>query len=82
MGRVIAIAFAKEGGAGIPLAFFLFHLMAQVSDSLEDIKYISLNTPFETAAILNGDGYIILAMIGFILYAIGIRVFQQQDLPL
>lgn len=73
-------------GAGIPLAFFLFHLMAQVSDSLEVIKYISLNTLFDTAAILNGDGYmiqfIILAVVGIVLYAIGIRVFQQKDLPL
>lgn len=73
-------------GAGIPLAFFLFQLMAQVSESLEGIKYISLNTLFDTDAILNGDGYmiqfIILAVVGIVLYEIGIRVFQQKDLPL
>ena len=73
-------------GAGIPLAFFLFQLMGEVSESLEAIKYISLNTLFDTAAILNGNGYIIqfviLAVVGIILYTIGIRIFQQKDLPL
>ena len=41
-------------GAGIPLAFFLFQLIGQVSESLEEIKYLSLNTLFDTKAILNG----------------------------
>lgn len=73
-------------GAGIPLAFFLFQLMAQVDESLEGLKYVSLNTLFDTEAILEGDGYliqfIILTVVGIILYEIGIRVFQQKDLPL
>ncbi|MGE7093666.1 ABC transporter permease subunit [Lysinibacillus sp. NPDC048646] len=73
-------------GAGIPIAFFLFHLMAQISKSLEGIKYISLNTLFDTDAILNGDSiaiqFIMLIGIGIVLYALGIRVFQQKDLPL
>ncbi len=73
-------------GAGIPLAFFLFQLMGQVSESLEGIKYISLNSLFDTDAILKGDGYmvqfVILALVGIVLYAIGIRIFQEKDLPL
>lgn len=73
-------------GAGIPIAFFLFHLMAQVSDSLEGLKYLSLNTLFDTDAILSGDSvvlpFILLAVIGIVLYALGIRVFQRKDLPL
>lgn len=73
-------------GAGIPLAFFLFQLIGQVSESLEEIKYLSLNTLFDTKAILNGEGYmlgfIILTVVGIVLYAIGIRIFQQKDLPL
>ena len=44
-------------GAGIPLAFFLFHMMAQVSDSLKGIKYLTLNSLFDTHAILNGGDY-------------------------
>jgi ABC-2 type transport system permease protein len=73
-------------GAGIPLAFFLFELMASVSGSLEKLKYISLNTLFDKDAILSGDSYmiqfIILAIIGIVLYGIGIRVFKEKDLPL
>ena len=73
-------------GAGIPLAFFLFHLMAQISESLEGIKYVSMNTLFDTNAILNGDSitipFIILVVVGIILYGLGIRVFQRKDLPL
>ena len=60
--------------------------MGQVSESLEGIKYISLNSLFDTDAILKGDGYmvqfVILALVGIVLYAIGIRIFQEKDLPL
>jgi ABC-2 type transport system permease protein len=73
-------------GAGIPVAFFLFHMMAQVSDSLKGIKYLTLNSLFDTNAILNGGDYLLqfitLAVVGIVLYAIGIRVFKEKDLPL
>lgn len=73
-------------GAGIPLAFFLFHMMAQVSDSLKALKFLSLNTLFDTQAILNGGNYtvqfIILAVVGIAFYSIGVRVFKEKDLPL
>jgi len=73
-------------GAGIPVAFFLFHLMAQVSDSLEGFKYLSLNSLFDTAAILSGESYwlpfTILGVVGIVIYIIGIRVFDRKDLPL
>lgn len=73
-------------GAGIPIAFFLFKLVSQADTSLEGLKYATLNALFDTNAILNGDGYAIefavLAAVGIVLYAIGIRVFQAKDLPL
>ena len=72
-------------GAGIPLLFFLFQLMVQVSSDLEWFKYLTINTLFDTDAILTGEGYIlpfiILILVGIILYDIGIRVFQSKDLP-
>ena len=43
-------------GAGIPLLFFLFQLMAQVSSDLEWFKYFTVNTLFDTDAILSGEG--------------------------
>lgn len=73
-------------GAGIPVAFFLFRLMAQVSGSLEGFKYISLNSLFDTDAIMSENSveiqFTILGGIGIVLYALGMRVFQQKDLPL
>ena len=85
----MSVQFIKNSlalGAGIPVAFFLFQLMGQVSKSLEKMKYLSLNTLFDTSAILNGDSvaipFIILIGVGIILYGFGMRVFQQKDLPL
>ncbi|MFJ7933938.1 ABC transporter permease [Sporosarcina sp. NPDC096371] len=73
-------------GAGIPVVFFLFHLMAQVSDSLEGLKYLSVNTLFDTAAILSGESFwlqfTILGIVGIVIYIIGIRFFGKKDLPL
>lgn len=73
-------------GAGLPLAFFLFQLMGQVSEDLEGFKYLSLNTLFDKEAILNGESYfiqyVILGVLGVVLYALGIRIFQHKDLPL
>ena len=73
-------------GGGIPLAFFLLHMMAQVSDSFKVMKYFTLNTLFDANAILNGGDYVIqfivLALLGIVFYIIGIRVFTEKDLPL
>ncbi len=73
-------------GAGIPLAFFLFDMMANVSSSLEPAKYLSLNTLFNTDNILNGEGYLlqftVLFIIGILLYIASIKVFKEKDLPL
>lgn len=73
-------------GAGIPLAFYLLDMMRSFSDSLEPIKYITINTLFDTEAILNGEGYLIefvaLALIGIICYTLAVNVFVKKDLPL
>lgn len=73
-------------GAGIPIAFFLFHMMGQVSESLDGMKYVTMNSLFDTQAVLDGEGYalpfVVLAAVGIVLYAIGMRVFEKKDLPL
>ena len=73
-------------GAGIPIAFFIFQIMAQVGDSLKNFKYLSLNTLFEPNAITNGGSYgiqfTVLIAVGIVLYAIGMKVFKEKDLPL
>ena len=61
-------------------------MMGQVSDNLKGIKYLTLNSLFDTDAILNGGDYLLqfisLAVVGIVLYTIGMRVFEKKDLPL
>ncbi|WP_125704239.1 ABC-2 transporter permease [Lacticaseibacillus daqingensis] len=73
-------------GAGLPLAFMIFHIMAQTGDDLENFKYLSLNTLFDTQAIINNDSvvlnFIVLGVIGVCLYVVGLEWFKRKDLPL
>ena len=73
-------------GAGLPVAFFVFKILAQTGDGLQMFKYISLNTLFDPNAILAGSGYavqfVVLAVIGIVLYIVGLECFKRKDLPL
>lgn len=73
-------------GAGIPLYFFVISLFIKLSEDLDVLKYVTLNTLFDTQSILSGDGYvgsfIIMTIVATILYLIGIIWFEKKDLPL
>ncbi len=73
-------------GAGLPIVFFVFKLLSGMSDKLEFLKYLSINTLFDTNAIIDGEGFAakltVLAVIGVVLYIAGIKVFKEKDLPL
>lgn len=73
-------------GAGIPLLFFVINLFMKLSDNLDYLKYFTLNTLFNTQKILSGDGYttefVVMGIISFILYIVGIWYFNKKDLPL
>jgi ABC-2 type transport system permease protein len=73
-------------GAGIPVAFFIFQIMSQVGSSLENFKYLSLNTLFALGEITSGGTFIpqfiALGVLGTVLYTVGIKVFKEKDLPL
>ena len=73
-------------GAGIPIASFIFQIMASASSDLDNLKYLSLNTLFDRSAITGGGTFIpqfiVLAAMGAALYFIGIKVFKAKDLPL
>lgn len=72
-------------GAGLPVAFWLLNSLSGIKD-LEFLKYFSINTLFNTTAIISGTGFIIqfvaLGLIAVVLYAIGITKFLKKDLPL
>lgn len=73
-------------GAGIPIAFFLFHLLSAVDESLHVLNYFTINALFDTAAILEGENYwwkfLVLLGLGIILYIASLEVFKRKDLPL
>jgi ABC-2 type transport system permease protein len=73
-------------GAGLPIIFYASNLLATASTSLAFFKYFSLLTLFDAKAIISGQSYalnfFILAVTAVILYAIGIKVFKEKDLPL
>lgn len=73
-------------GAGLPVAFFALNLLSGMSDKLSFLKYLSLNTLFDSNAIIDGKGYaaklIMLVVIGIVLYVAGIKVFKEKDLSL
>lgn len=73
-------------GAGLPVVFFLLHLMATASSSLDFLKYFTLNSLFDTTAVLQGDNIVrnfsILGVIGLVFYFSSLFVFDKKDLPL
>lgn len=73
-------------GAGLPFAFFLFSIMEQMSENLENFKYFTITTLYDTSAIIAMDefavGLIILSAISVILYTAGCTIFCKKDLPL
>lgn len=73
-------------GAGLPLYFFVMSLIIKLSDSLDYLKYFTLNTLFDTEKILADNGFeadfAVLGALAMILYGTGIIIFCRRDLPL
>lgn len=73
-------------GAGLTVFFYAANLLSGMSDSLEFLKSATIITLFDTNAIIQNESYggqfVLLAMLTFVLYFIGIIVFKRKDLPL
>ncbi|MDR2700616.1 MAG: ABC transporter permease [Nitrososphaerota archaeon] len=73
-------------GAGIPVAFYLFQMMSGFGEGLEFLKYFSMNTLYDPNAIVSGGSFwiqfLVLALIGVVLYVLAVQVFKEKDLPL
>ena len=61
-------------------------LIIKLSDSLDYLKYFTLNTLFDTEKILSDNGFeadfAVLGALALILYGTGIIIFFRRDLPL
>lgn len=73
-------------GGGIPIFFFIVNLLVKLSQDLEVLQYVTLTTLFNTSNIIAGSDYIgdfiLLAVIGIVLYIFGIEIFVRKNLPL
>lgn len=73
-------------GGGLPVLFFVINLLANSGEQLSGLRYATLLSLFDAAAIVKGDGYLAtfaaLAFLGLALYAVGIYIFSRKDLPL
>ncbi len=72
-------------GAGIPVIFYLIQMIANMGGKLENLKYFTLYTLFNTNDIISGKNIllpvIVLTTISIILYSISIFIFSKRDLP-
>ena len=73
-------------GAGIPVAFYLFQMMSGFGEGLEFLKYFSMNTLYDSSAIVSGGSFwlqfLALGIIGAVLYVLAVKIFKEKDLPL
>lgn len=78
--------YAMALGGGLPFAFYVISIVQKMGENLEDLKYITITTLYDTEEILKlGDfepGLAALAGIAVILYAAGCVIFCKKDLPL
>lgn len=70
---------------GIPIAFYIFQMLANMGDKLEILKYFTIFTLFDPTAIINGDSYAyvfmgVLFLIGACFYFLAIYNFKKRDL--
>lgn len=74
-------------GAGVPIAFFLLNMLANVGDKFNWLSYLSLFTLMDSAKIISGDPFITTAAIILVLVAVitfggGILIFDRKNLPI
>jgi len=74
-------------GAGIPIAFVMFKMVADLSEKVEFFKYFSLYTLLDTDKILNDSSYVltislILVVASVVLYSLGVSIFNKKSLAI
>lgn len=73
--------------AGVPIGFFIIKLLANMGGRLENFKYFTIFSLFNTDKLIKGEiagivMIIILLIIGVLFYITGIVSFKKRDLPL
>ena len=74
-------------GAGIPMAFVLFKMLADISEKVDFFRYFSIYTLLNTDKVLNDNKYVLivsLCMVGAsaLLYSLGVVIFNKKSLAI
>ncbi len=74
-------------GAGIPILFVLFKMVADISEKVEFFKYFTLYTLLNTDKVLNDNEYVltislILIAASAVLYSLGVFIFNKKSLAI
>ena len=73
-------------GVGIPLAFYIIQMMANMGDKIEVFKYMTIYTLLPYKEIIAGDGFlgyfIIMILTSAVLFVAGKNIFIRKDLNL
>ncbi len=77
--------YSMSFGAGVPIAFFLIQMLANMGGKLESLKFATIFSLFNPTNIISGDisvipSFIALGVIALALYLAGILVFNKKDL--
>ncbi len=71
-------------GAGLPVFFFIIQMLVNTGEQLENLKYLTLFTLFDTWGLINGEVtayYMLAGLFGLaiILYVTAFAVFKKKD---
>jgi ABC-2 type transport system permease protein len=79
-GRVMAI------GGGLPVMFFSLSMVSNISEDLSFFRYFTINSLFDSGAVLEGSGFmpgfIALFLLGTLCYVISAFVFRKRNFSL
>ncbi|MCL2228196.1 MAG: hypothetical protein FWC00_00020 [Firmicutes bacterium] len=73
-------------GTGIPVGFYLLETISSLDNSLNWLRYVSMNTLFSPSTITSGGvfwwQFLVLGSIAVVLFTAAIIKFKKKDLPL
>ncbi len=73
-------------GSGIPLGFYVIHMLSNVGDKLAWLKNFTIFSLYDTERIMSGSSTmvqgIVLLVIAAAAYIAGVAIFSRRDMAL
>jgi ABC-2 type transport system permease protein len=79
--------YALSFGGGIPVLFFLIHMLSQMGGNAEKLKYGTIFALYDAGKLAIGTSSLLLPVLAYgmmtlVLYGAGIVIFDRKDLPI